>query len=208
MSRPSFLFRWLTDPNYADALLSEEPNEGKKDIGFAVDEHLPAQLMNQMLGTIGRWIAYLNVGEVLHGTRTVTIGAAAAETEATGWTLNPGLPGVAPVQWEAPGAVRSLMIPINLRVGDRLTTARVNIVDAVGHAVTMKVVKTDVAGTCTQIGTTQTSTATAAAGEVVELTPAVTETIVTGTSYHIQVISTTSAAQRFRGAEVVYDRVA
>lgn len=55
-TKPTSLPRWAT----SGSALLVEPNDGKKDIGWVVNEPPPAQVLNWQKNLVYQWCAYLN----------------------------------------------------------------------------------------------------------------------------------------------------
>lgn len=142
----------------------------------------------------------LTTGDVIHGSRTINLAAAAGQSGGATWTKGTG---ASAGYWLGAAAADTVELPIPLEVNQRLTAVRIT-GRSVGTAWTGRLWKIDTsAGTRTQVGATLTSNILTSIEELA--ITGLTETVANNIHYIIE-WTAGAALTRFLGAEAVYDR--
>jgi hypothetical protein len=223
-AKPSELPRWA-DTVSGDTDYVVEPTEGKKDVGYAVQEKPTAQGLNWILYKIYEWLQYLSdqvfEGDVetdgtfitpeagiLHGERTIVINAAAAyvhtATADANWYMSQSEPFLHAASTDPSPAFFALP----LAVGDRIKSVSARVRGVASGSITFKLYSADNGGTESQIGSTQTS-GTAGSDETLSVT-GLTTTCAANTSYYLELskVGATGVTPRIYYVTVTFDRVA
>lgn len=167
-----------------------EPNTGKKDVGFVGGERPLAQFLNWLFNLIYLWILWL----ISLTQETLTLHSA------LGQAVNCDFKNINGGYWEVTGAPGEVRIPIESKLGYKITSWSVYIKD------TVSVVDADLnkssmpGGAEVKIGSTVISAANST-DQTLSHTLVTAETMVVGTAYYIKV-TMPSNTQRVYGMTV------
>lgn len=183
------------------------PTSGQQSGGSATNAILASGVWNYLMRWLTAWTIYLADGIIQHSAKTLNIPASAGETDNAGWIFVAA--GVVLGSWEVGAASKSVMIPISLDVGERITAVHAYVRDtSAGAAITMSLWKTIDNTNSVQIGSNQTSAASGAS-QTLSLT-GLTQTVASKEWYSVRLMNAASGSMldnQIRGIDVVYDRV-